>query len=132
MTSEWIDAEIKDAGTPAAEGRNPTQRVSVPEYLDWHMILDYELDQLSQPETGVIGPVGFTGAGAAIGLVGQFAAVVAKVRASPLVPVEATDLVSVCAFAASCNTVHLGQNCVHLSFMAGLNTLKIWLFGKFW
>ena len=30
------------------------------------------------------------------------------------------------------NTVHLGQNCVHLSFMAGLNTLKIRLFGKFW
>ena len=32
----------------------------------------------------------------------------------------------------SLNTVHLGQNCVHLSFMDGLNTLKIRLFGKFW
>ncbi len=30
------------------------------------------------------------------------------------------------------NTVHLGQNSVHLSFMAGLNTLKIRLFAKFW
>ncbi len=30
------------------------------------------------------------------------------------------------------NTVHLGQNFVHLSLMAGLSTLKIRLFGKFW
>ncbi len=37
-----------------------------------------------------------------------------------------------CFMRACLNTVHLGQNCVHLSFMAGLNTLKIRLFGKFW
>ena len=40
----------------------------MPEVLDWHMIFDHELDQLSRRETGVIGSLGFVALGAAIGL----------------------------------------------------------------
>jgi hypothetical protein len=43
--------------------------VSVPEGLNWHMILDHELSQLTRPESGVIGSIGFVALGAFLGLI---------------------------------------------------------------
>jgi hypothetical protein len=64
-----IDATASGAGTLPF---SPEQRMTVPEFVDWHMILDHELSQLSRPETGVIGSLGFVGLGSAPGLVGPF------------------------------------------------------------
>lgn len=41
-------------------------RVSTPEFVDWHMMLDQELSQLSRPDQGVFGSLGFVGLGAAL------------------------------------------------------------------
>ncbi|TXN34568.1 hypothetical protein FV227_14630 [Methylobacterium sp. WL119] len=54
-------------GVPAPKGR-----ISVAEFVDYHMILDNELSQLSRPETGIVGSFGFAGFGGALGLAPAF------------------------------------------------------------
>ncbi|WP_161600108.1 hypothetical protein [Aurantimonas manganoxydans] len=64
----------------------------MPDAVDWHMILDQELDQLSRPETGVIGSIGFVGLGAAIGLVPAFSDVMGNVNADRLEPLTGGEI----------------------------------------
>lgn len=80
---------------------SPAQRLSMPEFVDWHMILDHELSQLTRPETGVIGSLGFVGLGGAIGLAPTFVAVLSNVQASPPKPVTVPDIAAVGCFAVS-------------------------------
>lgn len=54
----------QDATTGGDMFAAPQSRVSAPEIVDWHMILDAELDQISRPETGIIGSLGFLALGA--------------------------------------------------------------------
>ena len=53
--------------------------VSMPENLSWHMILDHELSQLTLPEAGVLGSIGFVFLGAVLGLIPGFVTAVEKV-----------------------------------------------------
>jgi hypothetical protein len=53
--------------------------VSMPENLSWHMILDHELSQLTLPEAGVLGSLGFVFLGGALGLIPGFVVAVEKV-----------------------------------------------------
>lgn len=62
----------------------PTARISVPESLDYHMIMDHELSQLSHPETGIIGSVGFAFFGAAVGLVPAAMEIMARTSSEKL------------------------------------------------
>lgn len=66
----------KEGNAGAFQGPRP--RLGAPEYVDYHMILDQELTQLSKPETGIIGSVGFTATGAGIGFYPSFAALFDK------------------------------------------------------
>ena len=59
----------------------PRGRVSAPEYVDWHMILDQELDQLSNLQTGVLGGLGFTALGATLGVAPSFVVAISKASA---------------------------------------------------
>jgi hypothetical protein len=79
-------------------------RISAPEFVDWHMILDQELSQLSRPETGVIASLGFVGLGAAIGLLVPFLNVVEKVNGQVTNPppvILESDVACVGAFIGS-------------------------------
>jgi hypothetical protein len=58
----------------------PQMSVSMPKMLDWHMILDHELTQLTRPEMGFIGSLGFVGLGSALGLTPQLVETMGKVR----------------------------------------------------
>ena len=73
----------------------PTSRVSMPEFVDWHMILDAELSQLSAPETGVLGSVGFTALGGALGLLPLFMEAKEKLGVAPM---GTQDFVYACSF----------------------------------
>jgi hypothetical protein len=55
--------------------------ISAPPLLTWHLILEAELTQLSQPETWAFGSIGFTALGVALGAVPQAAEVLAKLLA---------------------------------------------------
>lgn len=65
---------------------SPAQRVGAPEHVDWHMILDQELTQLSQPDSGVMGSIGFTALGGFVGLIPGLAGVITKLSQSPTLP----------------------------------------------
>ena len=80
---------------------SPAQRFSMPDYVDWHMILDHELSQLTRPETGVIGSIGFVGLGGAIGLAPAFSTILSKPGKTPVEPITTADVVSIVCFAAS-------------------------------
>lgn len=80
---------------------SPAQRFSMPDFVDWHMILDHELSQLTRPETGVIGSVGFVGLGGAIGLAPNFISVMSNIRSSTPVPISPSDITSALCFVAS-------------------------------
>jgi hypothetical protein len=89
----------------------PQMSISAPKTMEWHMIADYELDQLSHSETGFIGSLGFVGLGAAIGLLPQTIEVFGKLSQKvptttypvTLVPMQMTptDLACVGAFFGS-------------------------------
>ncbi|MER9079494.1 hypothetical protein [Mesorhizobium sp. M0895] len=93
-------ASIRTSGE-SGKLASPAQRFSMPEFVDWHMILDHELSQLTRPETGIIGSIGFVGLGGAIGLASAFFSVLSKIGATPSVPVTVSDMVSVGCFVAS-------------------------------
>jgi len=81
-------------------GSLPAQRVSRPDFVDWHMILDGELTQLSKPEEGVLISLGFVGLGAAFGLLGPFLASWDKLEvATP--NLTGSDLASIACFGGS-------------------------------
>lgn len=79
--------------------------VSMPEALSWHMILDHELSQLTLPEAGVFGSVGFMFLGAVLGLIPGFVTAVEKVGVvakdgQPAPIISGADLATVAAFCA--------------------------------
>ncbi|MDR6757858.1 hypothetical protein J2Y48_003155 [Mycoplana sp. BE70] len=71
--------------------KNPTPRFSMDENVDYHVILDQELDQLSQPENGVVGTIGFTALGAALAFVPAMVSALEKLG-DPLKPLERTEI----------------------------------------
>jgi hypothetical protein len=68
----------------------PDHRMSAPEHVDWHMILDSELSQLERPESGIFGSVGFTTLGASIGLIPSALQVLEKITTAPKSIADAT------------------------------------------
>jgi hypothetical protein len=62
----------------------PQMSISAPKTMEWHMILDNELDQLSHSEMGFIGSLGFVGLGAALGLMPQLVEVISKLNTKPV------------------------------------------------
>ncbi|MES0034662.1 hypothetical protein NKJ74_05185 [Mesorhizobium sp. M0046] len=93
-------ASIRTSGE-SGKLESPAQRFSMPEFVDWHMILDHELSQLTRPETGIIGSIGFVGLGGAIGLAPAFFSVLSKIGAAPPEPAMVADVVSIGCFVAS-------------------------------
>jgi hypothetical protein len=96
-------------------------RISAPEFVDWHMILDQELEQLSRPETGLIASLGFMGLGAAIGLLVPLIGVVEKIgvvaqpgKPAPP-PVSISDIACVASFTGS---LVLGIVCLAIAGIA--------------
>lgn len=84
--------------TAALNLNPPPMSVSMPEVINWHMILDHELTQLTKPETGFIGSLGFVGLGAVFGLIPQFVTTYEKTFASPPLPITVADIACVAAF----------------------------------
>ena len=80
MTSSTQPPSAVIQSNPSYTMKSPEQRVTVPEYVEFHMILDQELTIISRPETGVIGSVGFTSLGAAIALIGPVVSVYTKLE----------------------------------------------------
>jgi hypothetical protein len=76
---------------------DPT-RISMPDFVDWHMILDRELDQLSRPENSILASLGFVALGAFLGLIGPTVAAYQKVWAVPTLPLTKGDFVNLCLF----------------------------------
>lgn len=70
----------------------PPQRLTTPDFVDFHMILDHELDQLSKAETGIIGSLGFVGLGGVIGFAPAFLGALEKISAVPVVQPSAADV----------------------------------------
>jgi hypothetical protein len=60
-------AEPPPEATPIAASITPPTRITVPDFVDFHMISDDELTQLSRPEAGLLGTIGWAAAGAAAG-----------------------------------------------------------------
>ncbi|TGP14426.1 hypothetical protein EN828_27080 [Mesorhizobium sp. M2D.F.Ca.ET.185.01.1.1] len=104
MTVEAVEsdsaASIRTSGE-SGKLESPAQRFSMPEFVDWHMILDHELSQLTRPETGIIGSIGFVGLGGAIGLAPAFFSVLTKIETAQHEPVVVADVVSIGCFVAS-------------------------------
>ncbi|KAF1005417.1 MAG: hypothetical protein E5299_02251 [Burkholderia gladioli] len=51
---------VSDAPLTLTAIHAPQSKVSAPDYLEWHMILDNELDMLTDKETSLYGAIGFT------------------------------------------------------------------------
>jgi hypothetical protein len=77
----------------------PQMTVSVPDAVEWHMIFDHELTQLSRVEMGVIGSFGFVALGTALGLVPSFIAALAKANGKDVM--TGYDVAVIGVFAAS-------------------------------
>ncbi|WP_455918869.1 hypothetical protein [Ensifer canadensis] len=98
MTNHTEDAPSIAGATIDAAGpiiKNPIPRYSMDETVDYHVILDQELDQLAHPENGVIGTVGFTALGAALGFLPATVAIFEKIGQSTpeaISPIELTTL----------------------------------------
>lgn len=73
----------------------PAAKISAPQHVQWHMIMDSELDMLADHETGVIGALGFTAIGGLLGGAVPFLAAVDKIGVST---VEKADVVAVAIF----------------------------------
>jgi hypothetical protein len=89
------------SGAQVIGGSSPTQRISMPDYVDWHMILDHELSQLSRPEIGFIGSLGLVGLGAALGSAVQFWRGIAKVLQPAEGQITGDDIGFIMVFVAS-------------------------------
>ena len=76
----------------------PPMSVSMPEALNWHMILDHELTALTKPETGVIGSLRFVGLGSVLGLIPQLVATIEKAQAVTPQAITLSDIACVAAF----------------------------------
>lgn len=98
-------SEFHDDAKPILEG--PAQRFTMPEFLDWHMILDHELNQLSRPETGVIGSLGFVGLGAVVGLIPAVSGVFEKIGSSPPASISGAETATLMVF-SGCVVLALG------------------------
>ncbi|MCK1592143.1 hypothetical protein [Bradyrhizobium sp. 169] len=98
-----------------AEGHTPAARISMPAFVDWHMILDRELDQLTQPQSGLLGSLGFVGLGAVLGLIGSFVAALEKLATIPAAPVSKADISNLLAFPAC---IVLTAICLLLAFLS--------------
>ena len=101
-------AEFPVVPTPVS-GLAPAQTISTPEHVDWHMIQDHELSQLSNLQSGIIASLGFTGLGAAIGLVGPFLTALSKVRSPTPTALRPDEVFYLTGFSA---TVVLGLICL--------------------
>lgn len=83
----------------------PQQRVSKPSHVDWHMIQDSELSQLSSPEDGLMFSIGLTSVGATVGLLGPFVSVLSRVtdkqsNVTEVLEIQAVDITYTVGFAA--------------------------------
>jgi hypothetical protein len=81
--------------------------LSMPEGLTWHMILDHELSQLTRPETGVLGSIGWVGLGAVLGLVVPFVGVLEKIGDATITKSDVSCLLAF-AFSVAATLVCLG------------------------
>jgi hypothetical protein len=72
--------------------------VSMPEALSFHMILDHELSQLTLPEAGVLGSLGFVFLGGVLGLIPGFVTAIEKANTAVFTN---SDLATVIAFCVS-------------------------------
>jgi hypothetical protein len=84
--------------TDALAFETPPMSVSMPASVEWHMILDHELTQLSRGETGFLAAVGFVGLGAVLGLIPSLALIVDKVIAGQSDALKMSDMIVGCAF----------------------------------
>ena len=78
----------------------PLLSVTVDEAQLYHMIKDHELTEMAAPGTGVLGSVGFTALGAALGLIQPFVTTIQKLNANSKQVVEISDFVASLEFVA--------------------------------
>jgi hypothetical protein len=102
-TIESSELQVRGATGPLYV---PT-RVSTPQFVDWHMILDQELSQLSRPDQGVFGSLRFVGLGAALRLLAPFIGVLGKIGATatantPIPTFSGSDVAYIATLAGSC------------------------------
>jgi hypothetical protein len=76
-------------------------RVSAPEFVDWHMILDQELSQLSTPETTVLGSTGFASVGIAASFLLQFSGAMHRIATNPI-KLQNGDGIALIVFPSAC------------------------------
>lgn len=78
----------------------PLLSVTMDEAQLYHMIRDHELTEMAAPGTGILGSVGFTALGAALGLTQPFVAAIQKLGARPTQTLEVSDFVASLEFIA--------------------------------
>ncbi len=76
----------------------PASKISGPKHVQWHMVLDNELDMLTDKQAGVMGAIGFTALGGVVGGLIPCVAAIEKINVSPLTPI---DVVALAVFFAS-------------------------------
>lgn len=77
-TGEGATPDAAEVPAPLRAQITPAARVTAADFIDYHMITDYELTQLSRPETGVLGTIGWAAFGLAGGFILQFIRAVSK------------------------------------------------------
>lgn len=86
------------ARTYGTDRLSPVQSLSIPEYVEHHMVLDAELDRLTEAATSGLGSAGFTALGTCLGIIPNVGAAVAKITSKPVVPLDVPDVVSLVVF----------------------------------
>ncbi len=94
--------------------QSPTARFTMAEFVEFHMILDLELDAISSTENRVLGSIGFTALGAVMGLAGSFSIAISKIRNPSLGQFTLPDLVNTVLFSAS---IALAVLCLSIFFL---------------
>jgi hypothetical protein len=89
---------MTDLSQTITGGHAPAPRISMPDFVDWHMILDRELDQLSRPEHGVLSSLGFVALGTVLGLIAPVMSAWEKIAASPPIPLNRAEFANLAAF----------------------------------
>lgn len=99
MAGDETGSEVK-LGVPHGLkiSESTASRISMPRHVDWHMILDHELDKLGSSSIGTLGSLGFAALGASVGFIPQILAIWARIGSAAF---DGSDAITLVVFGVS-------------------------------